>query len=537
MKIALIAPPYPLEEIPSPPLGLTYIATVCEAFGAEVRILDYIVRGYSETKLKAELSAFGPDVVGTNSVTMNFKRAAGILRTVKQADPGVITLMGGPHVSFDSEATLTLYPEIDIIIKGEGEATLAELLGVIHDREAWSGVLGIAFREKGRIMATGPRPLIQDLDALPRPARHLLPMARYQALGYPVSIITSRGCPNQCIFCLGRRMVGQKVRFRSPSLIADEVQDLIAMGSSYINIADDLFTASKPRVRALCNEFLKRNLDVHWSAFSRVNTVDVETLKLMKSAGCHSVSFGIESGNPEMLKRVKKGITIDQARKAARACQEAGIRGHASFMVGLPGENWETMQDSRALQNELGIESAYHFLAPFPGTEVREKIADYDLEILTRDWDEYNANKSIVRTSALSAKDMDDFVHGAHGRVEEAWEALKQKYADKAATPEEQMQVGGFYRMEMIFKLLTQDVIENHSVYPLDKDTALEALCKIISGLTGLDRDFVEFNIKDLISKGYIRAAENGGKTCFSWAHHVQQEDGSAHDDSHAKDS
>ena len=134
MKIALIAPPYPLEEIPSPPLGLTYIAAVCEAAGAEVRILDYIVRGYSEAKIKAELKAFGPDVVGTNSVTMNFKRAAGILRTVKQADPGVITLMGGPHVSFDSEATLTLYPEIDIIIKGEGEATLAELLPVIHDR-------------------------------------------------------------------------------------------------------------------------------------------------------------------------------------------------------------------------------------------------------------------------------------------------------------------------------------------------------------------------------------------------------------------
>lgn len=522
MKIALIAPPYPLEEIPSPPLGLTYIAAVCEMAGAKVVILDYIVRGYSKIKFIAELNAFGPDIVGTSSVTMNFKRAAGILRTAKQANPGVITLMGGPHVSFDSEATLTLYPEIDIIVKGEGEATLAELLGVIHDREAWHSVPGIVFRQKDRMITTGPRPFIQDLDTLPVPARHLLPMARYQALGYPVSIITSRGCPNQCIFCLGRRMVGQKVRFRSPGRIADEIEELISMGSSYINIADDLFTASKPRVRALCNEFLKRKLDVHWSAFSRVNTIDAEALTLMKSAGCHSVSFGIESGNPEMLKRVKKGITLDQARKASAACREAGIRGHASFMVGLPGETFETMKDSLALQKELEIESAYHFLSPFPGTEVRENIADYDLEILTHDWDEYNANRSIVRTSGLSPEDMDAFVHGVHGKVEAAWEALKKKYKEKTASPDEQMQVGGFYRMEMIFKLLSEDVIEENSGYRSDKNTALKLLCKKIASLTDLDQGFVEFNMNDLIAKGYLRVTDSRGQTCFSWAHHVQ---------------
>ncbi len=522
MKIALIAPPYPLEEIPSPPLGLTYIAAVCESAGAEVVILDYIVRGYSEAKLKAELKSFDPDMVGTNSVTMNFKQAAGILRTAKQFNPEMITLMGGPHVSFDSENTLILFPEIDIIIKGEGEATLAELLSVIYDQKSWHKVKGIAFRDKGGIITTGPRPFIRDLDSLPRPARHLLPMARYQALGYPVSIITSRGCPNQCIFCLGRRMVGQKVRFRSPELIADEIEELLSMGSSYINIADDLFTASKKRVSALCNEILKRKLDVHWSAFSRVNTIDAETLKLMKSAGCHSVSFGIESGNPEMLKRVKKGITLDQARKASAACRKAGIRGHASFMVGLPGETHETMKDSLRLQKELEIESAYHFLSPFPGTEVREKIADYDLQILTHDWDEYNANKSIVRTSALLPEDMDAFVREAHAGVERLWELLKKKYQDKTASPDEEMQVGGYYRMEMIFKLLSRDVIEDNSIYPLDKHAALKSLCNTISAITSLDQAFVEFNMNDLIAKGYIRAIESIGKTSFSWAHHVQ---------------
>jgi radical SAM superfamily enzyme YgiQ (UPF0313 family) len=522
MKIALIAPPYPLEEAPSPPLGLTYIAAVCEAAGARVKIFDYIVRGYSETKLKQELKAFGPDVVGTNSVTMNFKQAAGILSLVKQRFPEVVTLMGGPHVSFDAENTLSLFPGIDILVKGEGEATVAELLAVIHSPEKWHTVPGIVYKDDGQIVTTAPRPFIQDLDALPLPARHLLPMARYQALGYPVSIITSRGCPNQCIFCLGRRMVGQKVRFRSAGHIADEIEQIISLGISVINIADDLFTASKKRVTALCNEILKRKLDITWSAFSRVNTVDTQTLKLMKSAGCHSVSFGIESGNPEMLKRVKKGITIAQARRAAMACQEAGIRGHASFMVGLPGETRDTMADSLKLQKELAIESAFHFLSPFPGTAVRENIADYDLEILTDDWDQYNANRSIVKTAALTPEQIDAFVHDATGQNREEWDALKVKYANKTASPYEQMQVGGYYRMEMIFKLLTQDFLEQQSIFEPDPAVALKALSAQAAVMAGLDPDFTEVTLKDLLAKKYIRVETFGGKTCFFWADHNQ---------------
>ncbi len=521
MKIALIAPPYPLEEVPSPPLGLTYIAAVCEAAGAQVTILDYIVRGYSETKLKQELKAFDPDIVGTNSVTMNFKRAAGILRTVKQTFPQIITLMGGPHVSFDAENTLSLFPGIDIIVKGEGEATVTELLAVIHTPEKWHTIPGIVFKDHGQIITTAHRPFIQDLDALPLPARHLLPMSRYQALGYPVSIITSRGCPNHCIFCLGRRMVGQKVRFRSAGHIADEIEEIISLGISVINIADDLFTASKRRVTQLCNELVKRKLNVSWSAFSRVNTIDTQTLKLMKSAGCHSVSFGIESGNPEMLKRVKKGITIAQAKKAAIACQEAGIRGHASFMVGLPGETQDTLKDSLELQKELGIESAFHFLSPFPGTAVREDIADYDLEILTHDWDQYNANRSIVKTASLTPEQMDAFIHDATEQNRADWETLKVKYADKTATPHEQMQVGGYYRMEMIFKLLTQDFLEQHSLFETSV-TALGTLSTQIAAMAGLELDFVEVTLKDLITKGYIQMEVSQGRTRFFWAHNSQ---------------
>lgn len=521
MKIALIAPPYPLEEAPSPPLGLTCIAAVCEATGAEVIILDYIVRGYSRAKLEQELTAFAPDIIGTNSVTMNFNTAAGILKAAKEILPSAVTLMGGPHVSFDSEAALTRFPQIDIIVQGEGEATIAELLPVVHDRKQWKTIKGIVFLENGRRISTGRRPFIQDLDSLPRPARHLLPMARYLALGFPVSITTSRGCPNQCIFCLGRRMVGHKVRFRSKERIVDEIQELVKMGASFFNIADDLFTASRRRVRAVCQEILDRGLEVHWSAFSRVNTIDVETLKIMKRAGCHSVSFGVESGNADMLKRIKKGITADQAIRAAKACKEAGITGHVSFIVGLPGETQETLKDSQDLVEQMDISWAFHFLAPFPGTAVRENLHDYDLEILSDDWDLYNANAAIVRTSSLSPEEMEAFVKTGQKEVEAEWEAMKERYRSNTATPHEQLLVAGHDRTRIIFAMLTRDLLETHLVQEPDRASAVHAVCTMIASATNLDFEFIEANFQDLMEKRYIRYDDCGSAPQFFWAHHV----------------
>ena len=521
MKIALIAPPYPLAEAPSPPLGLTYIAAVCGAAGHDTVIFDYIVRGYSDEKLAAEIKAFGPDVVGTNSVTMNFKKAARMLSLAKQAAPSAVTLMGGPHVSFDAKNTLADYPGIDIVVTGEGEVTVAELLTVLHEPVRWREIKGLVFRDEDGIVDTGPRELIRDLDTLPMPARHLLPMARYQALGFPVSIITSRGCPNQCIFCLGRRMVGQKVRFRSVPRVVDEIQALVEAGNPFINIADDLFTANRKRVLSFCDEILKRGLTFSWSVFARVNTVDEDILKRMKTAGCHAISFGVESGNPGMLKRVKKGITPDQVRRAAKACQKAGIRGHASFIVGLPGETRQTLADSLKLQKEIDIESAYHFLSPFPGTDVRENIEGYDLTILTDDWDRYDANRAIVSTAALQPCEMNDFVDAFNTDIEAAWALAKERYSHNAATEEETMQVGGFFRMEMIFALLNRDILENHSGIEGPQEGAFIALSRKVAELTGLDQEFTESNLRDLWTKGFIRTVLSGSRIRFAWTHHI----------------
>ena len=247
---------------------------------------------------------------------------------------------------------------------------------------------------------TEQRQFIEDLDTLPLPARHLLPLSRYQALGYPISIITSRGCPYSCIFCQGRRMVGSEGPPASASLVVDEIEQILSYGINRINVADDLFASDTGKVKEVCDEIQRRGLSFTWSAFARVNTVDRETLQMMRETGCDSVSFGVESGNPEMLKRVRKQITLDQVRKAVRLCNEAGMLAHTSFVVGLPGETPETLEETKRFASSLGSLYGYHFLAPFPGTTVREEVDQYDLEILTDDWSRYDANSAIVRTAA-----------------------------------------------------------------------------------------------------------------------------------------
>ncbi len=247
MKVAIIAPPYPLAEAPAPPLGVTYVAAAFSAAGAEVRIFDYIVRRYTEKRLREELDAFRPDVVGTTSVTLNFPPAALILEDVKRADPAIITVMGGPHVSFTAANTLLAYPGIDMIVMGEGEETIRELIESGFKKDLLPRIKGIAFRKNDAIEVNETREFITDLDSLPMPARHLLPLSRYQALGYPISIITGRGCPYECIFCQGRRMVGKRIRQRSAVRVVDEIGEILSYGINRINVADDLFVTNKKR--------------------------------------------------------------------------------------------------------------------------------------------------------------------------------------------------------------------------------------------------------------------------------------------------
>jgi len=524
MRVAIIAPPYPLEEAPSPPLGVSYVASAFEQAGAEVKVIDFIVTRYTPEKLQRELKEFQPDLLGATSVTMNFPLAADIVQTAKKIDPSIITMMGGPHVSFDVIRTLQTYPEIDFLVVGEGERTIKELVDHFKSSEPRQNIKGIAFRRNGEIVQTEPRELIQDLNTLPMPARHLIPMSRYQALGFPVTMITGRGCPYSCIFCLGRKMVGSKARSRKASLVVDEMEQILSYGFSRINIADDLFTSDKKKVHEVCEEIQKRKLSFSWTAFSRVNTVDKETLQLMRESGCDCISFGIESGNPAVLKRVKKGITLDQARKAVSLCKEVGILPHASFMVGLPGETPETLKDTMEFSKSLDMIFGFHFLAPFPGTTVREQIDQYDLEILTDDWSRYDANSAIVRTSALPPEAINQFVAEFDREIQEAWEKQVQGYHDNTNTPEDNLRVEGHFRMRLVYKILSEDLLETCGSFPIvttngGPDHTFAPLCQRIKEATGFDSQLIHRTLKSFRDAGYIKVRQENQHFIWYWTH------------------
>ena len=525
MRIAIVAPPYPLEEMPSPPLGVTYVAAAFEAAGAEVKIFDYIVSAYTKEYLEKQLESFRPDAVGATSVTMNFNKARQILRDVKKYNPEIITMMGGPHVSFMAMATLRQYPEIDLIVIGEGEDTIAELTPVIKRRNKWHDIRSIAYREGDEIVMTGKRDFIADIDRIPLPARHLLPISRYRALGFPVSLITSRGCPYSCIFCLGRKMVGSKVRNRNPQLVLDEMEMIIGDGFERINFADDLFTSDKERVRDICAGIKERSLKTPWSAFSRVDTASQEVFDMMAEAGCDSVSFGVETANVEILKRIKKGIKLEQVHAAVKMCKQAGMIAHASFIIGLPGETKSTLLETDQFARSMDALYGYHYLAPFPGTTVREKIQDYDLEIITDDWDLYDANDAIVKTSALLPQDMREFGHSYDDEMEFDWNKIVRRYHEGKADAEDTIRVEGRMRMHLTYQILKEDIIEKcgliePSLFKGSKFTALQELSHRVKEYanTDISTRIVDDIIRDFEWRGYLKADISEKGCMWSWS-------------------
>lgn len=523
MRVAIIAAPYPLEEFPSPPLGISYVAAAFEAAGCEVRIFDYIISAYSKEKLAAQLAAFQPDAVGAGSVTMNFYDGQRILRDVKDINPDILTMMGGPHVSFTAEETLRTFPEIELIFIGEADDTILEFAPFMRQRNKWRSIQGIAYRQDDEIIINGKRGFVMDVDRIPLPARHLLPISRYRALGYPVSMITGRGCPHGCVFCLGRKMVGSKVRRRRPERVLDEMEQIMQLGFDRINLADDLFASDTGRVKEICHGMKKRNLKLSWSAFARVDTVNQEMFDTMAAAGCDSISFGVESGSPEMLKRVRKGITLEQATQAIKMCKQSGMLPHASFMVGLPGETRETLRQTGAFAESLGILFGYHYLAPFPGTTLYEKVNQYDLEILTRDWSKYDANDAIVRTSELTPQDIRDFVAVYDNEMNGHWQKVLDNYKTGKNTPYDDMRVEGHHRMNITYAILKQDLVEKWGFIDTvslsgGADTAVSILAdRMKKDITG-DPRLIENTIRDFVTRGYLKADHNAKGVIWRWA-------------------
>ncbi|MBN1689412.1 MAG: radical SAM protein [Dehalococcoidia bacterium] len=454
---------------------------------------------------------------------MNFYDAQRIIWDVKDYNPKIITLMVGPHVSFTASETLRQYPEIDLIVIGEGEDTIAELTPVLRQRSRWRDIRGIAYRDGDGIIITDKRDFISDIDRVPPPARDLLPISRYRALGFPVSIITGRGCPYSCIFCLGRKMVGSKIRRRKPALVLYEIEEILGYGFERINIADDLYTTDRERVKEICSGIRRRSLNFKWSAFARVDTVSQEVLDLMAEVGCDWVSFGVESGNAEMLKRIKKGIKLEHAVEAVEMCRSAGIMAHESFIIGLPGETKETLEETDRYARSTKAVYSYHYLAPFPGTTVRETIQDYDLEILTDSWALHDVNDAIVKTSSLLPQDMREFGALLDKKNEADWNKMEQRCRENTSTTDDIMHVEGQRRTNLTFQILKEDLIKKcgfiqPASYKGDKDSAPQELCRRITNCTQADPRVVINAITDFANRRYLSADISHKGCLWSWS-------------------
>ena len=466
MRILLVNPSYPFEEFPRLLVTLPYLASALRAEGHEVEILDLLLARTTPDKIERRMTRFRPELVGITSVTLNHHIANGIAEIVRKCDEQVPIAMGGPHVSFEIEGSFRDLPALDFIGIGEGEHTMVELARALRGRMDLRDVRGLAYRDRSseRVVRTAPRPLEDDLDTLPNPARELVPLARYLAFDSHASVVTSRGCPYECIFCSAPQWTGRKVRYRNPSLCVDEIEELARLGFTEITIEDDLFTLYRKHFMAVCGELIRRNTGIGWNAFSRVDTITPEIVETMAEAGCQAICFGVESGNQEVLDLVKKKSNLHKVKEAMRMTQKVGISALASFIIGLPGETEETLRKTvefaNDLHSEFGSLYGFHILSPFPGTEVRDRAGEYGLEILTSDWTKYDANHVVTRTQGANTS--------AIQAVADEYDATMERYLKYQDFLFAQGKLEGFEkkmylrrrRQSLLWKLLLDDVVE-----------------------------------------------------------------------------
>ncbi len=529
MRFLLINPYCPISENPSPSLGLAFLAGALEGAGVETKVIDFTVFPYSRTMLESVLGDFQPDLVGATSVTMTYNNAAQVIKEVKAIDQQILTVMGGPHVTFWAHEAMNSLPELDFVVIGEGEHTAIELTREAGNGRDWSTVKGIVYRQGSQILNTGTREKVVDLDSLPMPARHLFPLGRYMALGMPITMTTSRGCPHQCIFCVGRKMVGAKVRYRNPEKVVDELAYLHGLNFQQINIVDDLFTASKDHCLAVCREIQKRNLKIGWTSFSRVDTISRELLIEMKKAGCYAVSFGVETGNPDILKTIKKKITLEKVVEAANLCREVGMDVHFTFILGLPGETPETLKQTTEFGEKLKAivgSSGFHLLAPFPGTEVREKSAELGIRILSQDWSDYHANRAIVETLTVSKAMLDDFAVAWEKQLLDQLGLLKHRRESGQATESEAWDLTKLEYIVVINDLMMSRTVEEMGFWPkqenLSDEDSLGRLVDRVWSLTGSEKELVQKTLIYAVGKGNLLHSDQDGVTCWKWRDYIE---------------
>jgi len=318
---------------------------------------------------------YKPNVIGITAKSQNFASACIIARLAKEVDKKTVVIVGGPHPSMTGTNVLNC-PDIDISVIGEGERTLVELLMAIEQDRDINTVKGIVYRKNNAVCQTPQREYIENLDSLCFPndsaPQVLKEYDRYPAkvFGY---IFATRGCPYDCFFCGSRKIWSRHVRFRSVENCMQEIKNLRKRGLNFISFEDDDFGVSRKNIRDLCTAIRKQHPGLKWSCEIHVKLIDEETVKLMKESGCCSISLGVESGNNEILKHIRKNITIEEALAACRMIKKSGLRLSVFFMVGFPQETEESLNDTIRAMERIDCDFVvYSIFTPYPGTEAFE---------------------------------------------------------------------------------------------------------------------------------------------------------------------
>jgi anaerobic magnesium-protoporphyrin IX monomethyl ester cyclase len=383
MKIMLLLPPMGFlneSEYDMPPLGLAYLAAVLEQNNIEVEIVDAHIEQYSWKKIEEKFIKSKPDIVGVTFTTETRFDGFKCIKLAKKTIPDAVVIAGGPHVTFTAQDTLANVPELDIICRREGESTILELVREIEKEVDLKSILGISFRQNGKIVHNLDRPFIKNLDDIPYPARHLLSMDKYDfVIDVPgkgkikaTNVMTSRGCPIGCCFCSTTEMWGRQFRARSPQNVVEEIEHIIDnYGIQGFWFFDDTFTMNKKRVDDICNLILDKELDISWFCDVRVDTIDKNILKKMKEAGCYSIAYGVESGSQRILDEViGKKISLEQVKNVKKWCNELGILSSGLFIISCPTETYQEAHETLEFMKELGGENSINILKVYPGTRI-----------------------------------------------------------------------------------------------------------------------------------------------------------------------
>jgi len=371
-----------------PPLGLAYVAAALEKAGFQVDIFDNYLLERPIEEVKSEVKKRSPEIVGITCSSLTYERCIKTAKAVKEAYPSCKVVVGGPHPSYMPQ-TMLQHEEIDYVVIGEGEQAMVKLAASImkgEENAVIAKIPGVACRIGGEVVKSAPE-FINDLDQVPFPARHLLPMQMYdRALSYlsvkPVDTMSIlRGCPYNCAYCETRELWGTTCRAFSPQRVIDEIKHMVEnYGSKGIYFVGDNFTINKKRAADLCRLIRNNKIDVKWTCETRADLISKELLVEMKSAGCQTIFFGVESGSPTIQQKLEKKIDLHEVERTFELCRQVGIRTATSFMLGIPGETVNDMKATFKFAKHLNADwCQFNIYVACPGSRLYDEVMSQGL--------------------------------------------------------------------------------------------------------------------------------------------------------------